>query len=281
MKCFFSLITILVFAYADDDGSYQGKQMEGDNFDIHRRIVGGRIARRNEYPYQVAIRYREETLAFCGGTIVDNNWVLTAAHCFYGDKGYTRTADELEIVPGTQADLTDPVTRRFAVPVTKIIVHPNYNTKTQANDIAMLKVSDSLIQNQNGIFSEKLDMDQGSVGNMVGLTATATGYGFITEVGPRSPQLRSVELEIMDNTKCAVYNKFDSNIMLCAGLHEGGRDTCQVDSGGPLMARESNGKQVLIGVTSFGAGCGRQGYPGVYARASNYQKFVQDVIRQN
>ena len=270
MKCFFVLVAVLVFAYAD----------EGD-LDIHRRIVGGRVARRNEYPYQVAIRSRGGALAFCGGTIIANNWVLTAAHCFYNERGYTKTASQVEVVPGTHANLADPITLRFAVPVAKIIVHPGYNTRTKANDICMLKVSGSLIQNQNGIYSEKIDMDMGSVGNMVGLPATVTGYGTMSEGGHPSSQLRTVEVEILDNRKCAVYGVFDTNAMLCAGVHEGGRDSCQGDSGGPLMARGSNGKPVLIGVVSFGGGCARKGLPGVYARVSNYKRELENIMRSN
>ena len=265
MKCFFVLVTVLVFAFADDE------------LDVHRRIVGGRVARRNEYPYQVAIRSRGGSLAFCGGTIVDNNWVLTAAHCFYDENGYTKRPSDVEVVPGTH-DLYDPATEDFAVPVTKIIVHGLYDTDSKANDICMLKVSGSLIQNRKGIYSEKIEMAKRG-DNFVGMPAIVTGYGTVSENGHASSALRTVEVEVMENSKCRVYGVFDDNAMLCAGVHEGGKDSCQGDSGGPLMVRQQNGKPLLIGVVSFGGGCARRGLPGVYARASNYEQLVKEIIR--
>ena len=272
MKCFFVFVTFLVTVLADDG--------DGPQMNLHRRIVGGRVARRNEYPYQVAIRYRGEALAFCGGTIIDNNWVLTAAHCFCDERGYFRTASEVEVVPGTQANLADLVTLKFAVPVTKIIVHPNYNTRTKANDVALLKVSDSLIQKRNGVYSEKIEMAKGP-DSFVGKTATVSGYGSTTEEGSRSNTLRSVEVEVMEHDKCREYAGFQDNLMICAGVHGGSRDAWKGDSGGPLVVKGDNGKPVLIGIASYVARYARPEYSSVYARVSNYEQLINNLMRRN
>jgi trypsin len=176
-------------------------------------------------------------------------------------------------------DLSSSFTTRLSVAVTKIIVHGRYDTKYKTNDIAMLKVSGNLIQHEEGTYSEKIEMaKKGS--DFAGMPGTVTGYGTLTEGGRASSQLRTVNVQVMSNDKCRVYNTFDEQAMLCAGVAAGGKDSCQGDSGGPLVARQSNGKPVLIGVVSFGGGCARAGEPGVYARVSNYETLIKEIIRR-
>ena len=292
MKWFFILVAVLVTVLADDedDGSYSRdrtisavlwgrrttpspRQVDGD-VDINRRIVGGRVARKNEYPYQVALQYGSG-FTFCGGSIIDNNWVLTAAHCVR-----SKSASDIYVLPGTHTNLDDPMVKQFRVPVTKIIVHDKFDWDTFNNDIALLKVSGSLIQNKNGVYSEKIELAKGPE-TFVGKTAIVSGYGRLAAGGSKSNALRSVEVEVMEKEKCRRYDKFNENLMICAGVHEGGKDSCQGDSGGPLMVRGDNGKPVLIGVVSYGAGCARPGYPGVYARVSNYEQLINDLMQQN
>ena len=168
MKCFFILVAVLVTVLADDG--------DGPQINLHRRIVGGRVARKNEYPYQVALQYGSG-FTFCGGSIIDNNWVLTAAHCVR-----SKSASDIYVLPGTHTNLDDPMVKQLRVPVTKIIMHKEYSRVTKANDIALLKVSGSLIQNSNGIYSEKIEMAKGPE-TYVGKTAIVSGYGDTTEGG--------------------------------------------------------------------------------------------------
>ena len=115
----------------------------------------------------------------------------------------------------------------------------------------------------------------------VGKTAIVSGYGDSTEGGSESNVLRSVEVEVMDEDKCRVDLRYKRNLMICAGVHEGGKDSCHGDSGGPLMVRGDNGKPVLIGVVSFGMGCARPGYPGINARVSTCEQLINDLIQRN
>lgn len=272
MKCILLLLAVIVYVAEGEVDDY-----------VNRRIVGGRFAKRNEVPYQVAIRYRGGDLAFCGGTIVHENWVLTAAHCVYNKEGFTKVPGRLEVVVGTHDLKNVQNTRSHSLNVKKIIVHGRYDTNSKGNDIAFLKVEGSLIvkQARNGIHSDKIPLaKKGEDAKYVGQPATVTGYGTTMEDGSASPELKTVDVTVLSNDKCRGYSGYDEILMLCAGVPEGGKDSCQGDSGGPLIHKDRMGYSTLIGVVSFGGGCARAGSPGVYARAATYNSLLQEVIKK-
>src|SRR6185312_2498447 len=121
--------------------------------ELNRRIVGGRPARNNEFPYQVALRIRNANnrKAFCGGSIVNKHWVLTAAHCFYDSKGLTMPPEKVEVVTGGVTDLESEQAKNLTYPVSRLIVHGLYDPVRNIHDIALLRVDGDLLEPKNGV----------------------------------------------------------------------------------------------------------------------------------
>ncbi|XP_071512845.1 trypsin-1-like [Panulirus ornatus] len=227
------------------------------------RIVGGQETEVNEYPWQIGLVTSSYNL-ICGGSIISKDWVLTAAHCVDGSNVAFVLIGDHDFTSGS-----DTSTARLAA-VEQVISHPRYNSRTMDNDIALLKLRDSLE------FSREVapvclppDLDN----QYVGVTATVTGWGATSEGSSLSPQLQEVDVPVLSNAVCSSsYSSITSN-MVCAGFSEGGKDSCQGDSGGPMVYMDTN-NYVQIGVVSFGRGCARPGYPGVYARVTEYMGWI-------
>ena len=154
------------------------------------------------------------------------------------------------------------------IKVSKIIKHENYNGFTISNDIALLKLESPLKLNKyvQGVTLPK--PHQSTTGDCV-----VTGWGALVEGGGVPTVLQKLTLPVITDDECrAVYGHsqvLDSN--LCAGIKEGGKDSCQGDSGGPLYC---NGYQA--GIVSWGYGCARPGYPGVYTEISYYVDWINE-----
>ncbi|KAL2816008.1 trypsin-like cysteine/serine peptidase domain-containing protein [Aspergillus cavernicola] len=224
-------------------------------------IVGGDDAEITDYPYQIALLSNGRLI--CGGSIISSQYVVTAGHCTSG-----ASASSLSIRAGS----TQNASGGTVVPVSAIAVHPDYNEDTVDGDISILTLGRELTFG-NGIAA--VDLPTSSSLPSAGTTATATGWGALEEGGDVSPNLQFVELPIVDKQECASdYQEFNelTASMFCAGVPEGGRDACQGDSGGPLVA-----DGVLIGITSWGNGCARPGYPGVYSSPAYFRDFISSV----
>jgi secreted trypsin-like serine protease len=240
------------------------------------RIVGGETAGANTHPFQVGLLFKAQPdnfqAQYCGGTLIKPNVVVTAAHC-----SDFVTKDEVQVLTGTQR-LNGSGTRRN---VRNIKVHPDWNpASSNDSDIAIWFLS----SNASGIPLATLATDEPPNGTDL----MATGWGGI-RVQPGDPQvfakrLRQVKLPLFSRTKCRdAYNAQFGNgtitgNMICAGFNAGGKDTCQVDSGGPLTRRKNGTFKVLTGVTSFGAGCALAGFPGVYTRVSRFRNWINNQI---
>jgi len=243
---------------------------------VKRRVVGGRAAFLNWFPYQVVLRYKGSRKPLCGGSIIGNEWFKTAAHCFWNHEGFTKSLHEIEIVAGTHNLENDHQTRDHTFGVTMIIVHGLYDPETKAHDIAWAKVDGDLIFNKNGIYTEKVEIAD-TFDRVVGENAIVTGYGKIHEDGPTSPVLQFVDVKVLEDSLCN-YKGYFQEIMLCAGVLEGGKDSCQGDSGGPLVIKK-NEKPTQIGIVSKGAGCARPDAPGVYTRTSSYKSLTTKIMQ--
>jgi secreted trypsin-like serine protease len=218
-------------------------------FSVHPQgIVNGYVPPASQWPWMA---YLKLGTSWCGGTLIDSDTVLTAAHCITDPPDPVRAANSRVILGRHDLDTSNGEV--FAV--TRILVHPGWGTGGQGNDLALLTLARPTATTPALIGGE----------DAWGVTATAMGWGKILEAGPFSRDLLAVQLPLVRDEDCAaVYGqRFDSNVMTCAGGNQ--RDTCQGDSGGPLMVPGGPRGWLLIGVTSFGDGCARQGVPGVYA----------------
>ncbi|XP_067334288.1 transmembrane protease serine 9-like [Channa argus] len=239
---------------------------------FNTKIVGGQVASPGSWPWQVSLQ--RSGSHFCGGSLINDQWVLTAAHCFQS------SANDLRVYLGSQS-LEEPDPNEQFYMVTEIINNPKYDSKTKDNDICLLKLS-SPVTFTNYIQPVCLAASGSTFYN--GINSWVTGWGDIANDVPlSSPQnLMEVEVPVVGNRQCNCDYGVGSitDNMLCAGLSVGGKDACQGDSGGPMVSKQ-NGRWIQAGIVSSGKGCAEPDFPGVYTRVSQYQSWINSVITSN
>ncbi|XP_054714328.1 trypsin-1-like [Uloborus diversus] len=234
------------------------------------RIVGGRSAIRGEFPWQSSLRYKPlffPPTHLCGATILNERWLVTAAHCVDG-----RSKRSFDIVVGVN-NLNEKNITRFLID--RIVVHEKFDLRTFMNDIALIRV-----QTPIPLRGDVTGVCLPSPGQNTKGFVTVSGWGATTDGGKGSSILQAVEIPLVPQEICqAVYGPegFSKEAMLCAGVPQGGTDSCQGDSGGPLIQQE-RGRAVLVGVVSWGIGCALPGLPGVYTRVSNYIPWIHENV---
>ncbi|XP_014367027.2 uncharacterized protein LOC106717643 isoform X1 [Papilio machaon] len=237
------------------------------------RVVGGGGAAAGAWPWQAAL-YRDGDFQ-CGATLIADQWLLSASHCFY-------QATEAHWVARLGA------LRRGAWPrgpwervarVRQLVLHPRYAARGFRNDIALLRVDRLQLHAR----LRPACLPPARAPPPAGTHCSVVGWGQLYEHERVFPDtLQEVELPVISTAECRRRTRLlplyrVTEDMFCAGYERGGRDACLGDSGGPLMCQE-DGKWYIYGVTSNGYGCARANRPGVYTKVSNYIEWVDSVI---
>ncbi|XP_008108629.2 ovochymase-1 isoform X1 [Anolis carolinensis] len=251
------------------------------------RIIGGQISVPGGQPWQVSIKMGRSH--FCGGSLIQDNIVVTAAHCVVDLD--LKLVKNLFVTVG-EYSLRSRDEEEQNIQVSKIIPHPSFNRfGNMDSDIALLFLKDRVRYGdevQPICLPHKGDLFE------AGTLCVVSGWGKVKEDGVLSDVLQEVELPIIDSKTCSELLKtlnlppIRSN-MLCAGFPDGGKDACQGDSGGPLACRRASGIWALVGITSWGIGCGKawqtgkrpsssRGSPGVFSKVDEFLDFIVQNI---
>ena len=236
------------------------------------RIIGGSPIEITSAPWQVLLRINGTTQ--CGGAVIADTWLLTAAHCVSGVG-----AGQIEAYIG----VTDQnrLSRDRLAPVSQVIVHPNWNSSTYSNDLALIGLAAPLAFSPS-VQQVALPLVQdANAWPASGEQATISGWGSTTPSGASSALLRAATVQILSapsEAKCGEYGtSYVPGNHVCAGMPQGGVDACQGDSGGPLTVAY-NGTPVLAGIVSSGSGCADPKFPGLYSRVTSFLPWLRQYV---
>lgn len=243
-----------------------GAPLEGDEIGTSAsEIVGGTAASTTGHPWMVQLRINGATFPneqFCGGTLLTNRFVLTAAHCVDG-----LPAASLQVVAGLhdRRVLTGTQVRS----VRAFAVHPSFARSTLVNDLALVELSSPVTASSTVGFATTASLP------VVGTNLNVFGWGNTSEGGATAPVLQTARVPLWSTAACmSAYSGLTLSTMFCAGPTAGGIDACQSDSGGPIVDASNR----LVGVVSWGVGCARPGLPGVYASVSSGSSWFSTYL---
>ncbi|XP_023565508.1 vitamin K-dependent protein C isoform X7 [Octodon degus] len=251
-------------------------EQEDQDEQLDPRIVNGTETRHGENPWQVMLLDSKKKLA-CGGVLIHSSWVLTAAHCVDGSRKLSVRLGEYDLRRRDKGEVE--------LDIKKIFIHPNYTRRTTNNDIALLRLAQPTALSKtivpiclpdSGLAEREL--------TQAGQETVVTGWGFQSERkgDPRrnpTSVLSSIRIPVAPRDECIqVMQNVVSENMLCAGILGDTRDACDGDSGGPMVA-SFQGTWFLVGLVSWGEGCGLPTNYGVYTKVSRYLDWIHSHIR--
>jgi secreted trypsin-like serine protease len=258
--------------------------LEHSERELNARIIGGKVANPIRYSYYTFVEIKKKKAgstkyeySVCGGSLIAQDVVLTAAHCIDANKPIVSVSVKVNYT-------SDVDTTGYEYPrkVTKRIPYPNYNADTDVADLGILILDRPV----NGVPMIKLNSVTSTP--KVGQSLSVIGFGYIDNEETDPEYLMEVSVPTVSQQDCNDSNSYDGKIvqsaMICAGAPQGGKDSCNGDSGGPLFIRgKTANEDIQVGIVSFGdaSGCAEPDYPGVYTRVSTYLKWIQETICQN
>ncbi|XP_041939904.1 serine protease 27-like [Alosa sapidissima] len=242
-------------------------------------IVGGRDAHRGAWPWMVHLgMHSKHDKTICGGSLVSDQWVLSASSClkeFIDLERWFAWVGELS--------LREPSGR--LVKLKRVVQHSDYRwdetNHSLYNDIALVQLQEAvsfsdtvkpvILPSPRDVFSPDTE-------------CWVTGWGDVAEGTPLGGKqtLQEVQVSLVDDATCRRIYPETTDRMLCAGDPRGGKDSCQSDSGAPLVCVLAGEERrfVQVGIVSFGQGCARVGLPGVYTHVLSYTQFIRDIIQE-
>ncbi|KAJ0177721.1 hypothetical protein K1T71_006594 [Dendrolimus kikuchii] len=252
----------------DEDTQVKNCSCECGGSNQENRIVGGVPAGINEFPWLARIVYDGQF--HCGASVLTKEYVVTAAHCVRKLK-----RSRIRVILGDHDQTVTTESAAIMRAVTSIIRHRSFDADSYNNDIALLKLRKPV--NFSKII-RPVCLPAAGV-EPAGKEGIVVGWGRTTEGGQLPAVVQQVRVPILTLTQCRrmKYNaaRITGN-MLCAG--RASTDSCQGDSGGPLLVQQGE-KYQIVGIVSWGVGCGRPGYPGVYTRITRYLPWLRANLR--
>ncbi|KAM9333600.1 transmembrane protease serine 7 [Pholidichthys leucotaenia] len=235
------------------------------------RIVGGVNSVEGEWPWQVSLHFTGSL--YCGASVLSSDWLISAAHCFskqrLSDPRYWKA--HLGMLAQGNA--------KYVADIQHIVVHEYYNAYTFDYDIALLRLKKPWPPSLSPLV-QPVCLPPSSHMVTKSHRCLVTGWGYQQEDDKVLPSvLQKAEVSVMSQSECRRRYGLVSPRMLCAGVPSGERDACRGDSGGPLSCQaQGGGHWFLIGIVSWGSGCGRPNLPGVYTRVNKFTSWIYSHI---
>lgn len=265
------------YTIADTTGSVPAKRecaaCACGNINTRHRIVGGQETEVHEYPWMAMLMWFGSF--YCGASLINDQYALTAGHCV---NGFYHRLITVRLLEHNRKDSNVKIIDRR---VSRVLVHPNYSTSNFDSDIALIRFNEPV---PLGTDMHPVCLPT-STETYAGQTAVVTGWGALSEGGPISDTLQEVEVPILSQQECRNSNYGSTKItdnMICAGyVEQGGKDSCQGDSGGPMHVIGSGQAYQLAGIVSWGEGCAKPGSPGVYTRVGQFNSWIEANTRDS
>ncbi|KAL1489305.1 hypothetical protein ABEB36_014228 [Hypothenemus hampei] len=234
------------------------------------RVVGGNVTKSHEFPWIAGLSHGGEF--HCGAALISRRHLITAAHCVNGFNLNDLLVTLGDHDRGSKNRFSEVQVRR----VRSVIKHEHFDLATYNNDIALLEIDVPVV------FTRKISpvcLPSDKSMDYAGRMGIVAGWGRTGERGETSQILRKIVVPVWSTEQCHNSGYGEQKIsgnMFCAGYTEGLVDSCQGDSGGPLQLTNSLGDMEIIGVVSWGRGCGRPNLPGIYTKVINYLHWIEE-----